>query len=102
MRNRVCTTIGMPSCTALLAAALVPAMALAQGTPAAAADDTVLAEIIVTVRKRQERAIDVPASLNVFSGDSLEAAGVKKYRKDKAPPRPKPALPSPAFRAPGG
>ena len=77
MRNRVCTTIGMPSCTALLAAALVPAMALAQGTPAAAADDTVLAEIIVTVRKRQERAIDVPASLNVFSGDSLEAAGVK-------------------------
>ena len=33
-------------------------------------------DIVVTARRRSERAIDVPASLDVFSGDSLENIGV--------------------------
>lgn len=33
-------------------------------------------EIVVTARRRSEKAIDVPASLNVFSGASLENIGV--------------------------
>ncbi|WP_374593626.1 TonB-dependent receptor [Sphingosinicella sp.] len=42
-----------------------------------AGEDQLSGEIIVTARKREERAIDVPASLNVFSGEALESAGVK-------------------------
>lgn len=33
-------------------------------------------EIVVTARRRQEKAIDIPASLDVFSGNALEDLGV--------------------------
>jgi iron complex outermembrane recepter protein len=33
-------------------------------------------DIIVTARKREEKAIDVPASLNVFGGEALRSSGV--------------------------
>ena len=56
-----------------------PIAALAQpvqGAPEAEEDASVTnAEIIVTARKREERAIDVPIALSTFGGDELERRG---------------------------
>lgn len=61
----------------LLATSAMPYTAQAQDTRENALDDSGLAgEIIVTARKREERAIDVPASINVFSGETLASSGV--------------------------
>lgn len=38
-----------------------------------------LEEVIVTARKRSERELDVPQSLDVFAGNSLEASGVYTF-----------------------
>jgi iron complex outermembrane recepter protein len=48
-------------------------------TSSAAADPTsgTLQEIIVTARKRDERLIDVPETISVFTGDMLEKAGIQ-------------------------
>jgi len=54
---------------------MLPHSAFAQAT-SVEAEDQLSGEIIVTARKREERAIDVPASLNVFSGAALEDSGV--------------------------
>lgn len=71
--------------TALLATEIAfPFPAVAQTrpgslyAPGAIADSTdALDEILVTARRREERAVDVSASLDVFGGEDLEEAGVK-------------------------
>ena len=63
-------------CVALLATTVMPQTVFAQDVRESASDDVLSGEIIVTARKREERAIDVPASINVFSGDTLAATGV--------------------------
>lgn len=59
----------------LVGAMMVPSPSFAQAA-GAEADDQLSGEIIVTARKREERAIDVPASLNVFSGATIQDSGV--------------------------
>ena len=60
--------------------------AWAQGTPAdsepqAAAEETVdPGEIIVTARNRAEKLQDVPLAITAFTGEQLEAAGVRNLR----------------------
>lgn len=61
---------------AIALAALPPGTAAAQTAEAAQAEDPLGGEIVVTARKRSERAIDVPASLNVFSSETLQSGGV--------------------------
>ena len=63
----------------LLPTEAVLAQQAAQNEPADASEQsaTSRSEIIVTARRRDERAIDVPATLNVFGGDDLDQAGVK-------------------------
>lgn len=56
--------------------ASAPNAALHSDKPADLAADQSNGEIVITARKRAERAIDVPASLNVFSGESLQQTGV--------------------------
>jgi iron complex outermembrane recepter protein len=70
-------------CTiAAVAAALAPGQALAQTeraeTEAASATEASIGagEIIVTARKRDERLVDVPAVIQAFSADTLQAANI--------------------------
>lgn len=70
MNNRPCL------CAVLLATAAMPQAAFAQDARESVSADILSGEIIVTARKREERAIDVPASINVFSGSTLAATGV--------------------------
>ncbi|MGP7795577.1 TonB-dependent receptor [Sphingomonas sp. CLY1604] len=67
------------SCSMLaLLAGLAPAGALAQSEPATPAPteaSTSGGDIIVTARKREERAIDVPIAITAVSGDTLERRG---------------------------
>ncbi|WP_428027252.1 TonB-dependent receptor [Altererythrobacter sp.] len=59
-----------------LAAAIAPATALAQDTAGAdAADESAGNVIVVTARRREERAIDVPISLTAVSGEELAQRG---------------------------
>ena len=65
------------TCSVLaLMAGLLPSTLLAQApaqTPEASADD----QIVVTARKREERAIDVPIAISAVSGKDLEQRGVQ-------------------------
>src|SRR5689334_7334900 len=61
-------------------AAAIPADGAAPppSAPAAAGSGSrVVEEIVVTAQKREERLADVPISVQAFSGDKLEALGVK-------------------------
>lgn len=62
---------------ALMAAlpALARETAVAETAEAADAGGTTVGEVIVTARRREENAQDVPIALTVLSGDSIEAAG---------------------------
>lgn len=55
-------------------ATITPAMAQTAADEAASADTD---DIVVTARKREERAIDVPIALNVVSGEALEQRGAR-------------------------
>lgn len=55
---------------------LSPTIAVRARAPAA--DDTVIEEILVTVRKRSEAIIDVPAAINVFTAYTVEMAGIER------------------------
>ncbi len=75
-------TIGCGA-SALAAVLAVPASAQAQtdAAPATAEQSQQAAlagEVVVTARRREERALDVPATLNVFSGDVLQDQGVNR------------------------
>jgi len=61
---------------AVTAVMLVPLPGQAAETTSTLRVEGLISEVVVTARKREERAIDVPASLNVFSGDTLADSGV--------------------------
>lgn len=62
----------------LLAAGVLLALASASAS-AATGPAGVLEEVIVTATKRVENAADVPSSINVLSGERLEAQGVASF-----------------------
>lgn len=70
--------LGVLSALAITTATLVPLSGHAQNSASASASavEGLIGEVVVTARKREEKAIDVPASINVFSGDDLAASGV--------------------------
>ncbi|MBL8269276.1 TonB-dependent receptor [Steroidobacter sp.] len=74
-----------PPLIALIVGACLSGRATAQQSSAAAdsaqVDMASVEEVIVTARKRSEREIDVPQSLNVFSGAALEATGVSSFEQ---------------------
>ena len=69
---------GSGSGTAILAIALLaaPAGALFTSQAVKAQGDTVLEEIIVTARKREENVLEIPESLAIFAGDLVESANI--------------------------
>ncbi|MDE0512747.1 MAG: TonB-dependent receptor [Gammaproteobacteria bacterium] len=64
--------------TAMLAIALftAPAGALLTSQAVMAQGDTLLEEIIVTARKREENVLEIPESLTTFTGDMVESANI--------------------------
>lgn len=58
-------------------ALLYAAPAAAQGTAASSGADLVVEEVVVTARKREESAQDVPMSITAFSAESLERLGLE-------------------------
>lgn len=70
---------------ALSTTALTPAGAYAQAASAAAnatptaAEETVLEDIVVTARRRDERLIDAPVAITAVSGKKLEAYNVTNF-----------------------
>lgn len=65
------------------AAAMAPAVALAQTTPTAtpqSGEPTAVGEIIVTAQRRAERLQDVPISVTARSGAELKALGISDTR----------------------
>jgi iron complex outermembrane receptor protein len=67
---------GLPSSLAALAlVSPVPAAAQADPTPDSASAETVIESVVVTARRRQERAQDVPLAVAVLDAASLAATG---------------------------
>ena len=67
------------SCSVLTVALVMAAGASAQEVPApnpGAAETANNSDVVVTARKRAERAIDVPIAITAMTGDSLERRGV--------------------------
>ena len=64
--------------TALLALMLLaaPAAMLLTSQPVMAQGETLLEEIIVTARKREENVLEIPESLTTFTGDLVESANI--------------------------
>jgi len=62
----------------LICAIVCPLVGAAVATPALAADDTALEEVVVTARKRDESFRDVPMTVNVFTEQAIAAAGIRK------------------------
>ena len=71
--------LGTTSLAHAQAAATPVAAASAPAAPASAADDGGVQTVTVTARKRVERGQDVPQSLAVFSGESLQDSGVSTF-----------------------
>jgi iron complex outermembrane receptor protein len=63
-------------CTSLLIAICISQMATSARAAPAAADDTGLAEVVVTAEKFKSTVQDTPISLSALSGDQLSAAGI--------------------------
>lgn len=61
------------------AAVVIPQQALAQGN--ASDVEASSSEIIVTARKREESVQDVPATLNVLSGDAIAEQGIEQLKE---------------------
>ena len=64
---------------AAIATACLPAVAEPAFAQQVAAPDAGLEDIVVTARKREERAQDTPVSVTVFTADSLAAAGINSF-----------------------
>ena len=79
VRRRISTITGSALGTAMLAVALlaVPAGALLTSQAVMAQGDSLLEEIIVTARKREENVLEIPESLTTFTGDLVESANIK-------------------------
>ena len=71
-------TTGSALGTAMLAVALLaaPAGMLLTSQAVMAQGDTLLEEIIVTARKREENVLEIPESLTTFTGDMVESANI--------------------------
>ena len=76
--RRISTITGSALGTAMLAVALLaaPAGALLVSQAVMAQGDTLLEEIIVTARKREENVLEIPESLTTFTGDLVESANI--------------------------
>ena len=77
-RCRISVITGSTAGTAMLALALLtaPATALLTSQTVMAQSDTLLEEIIVTARKREENVLEIPESLTTFTGDMVESANI--------------------------
>ena len=62
--------------TMLAITLLIPAGALLSSQAAMAQGDTLLEEIIVTARKREENVLEIPESLTTFTGSMVESANI--------------------------
>ncbi len=62
-------SILLPLSVALLTTSLVPLSSVS-------AQEAILEEIIVTARKREERLLDIPLSVQAFTSEELAAAGI--------------------------
>ena len=56
---------------------LLPFLVLAIGMPIAYAQDSVLEEVVVTARKRDEALTDIPVSLTAFTAEDIRSAGIE-------------------------
>ena len=72
---------------AALAVLASPAVAQGAGQDVAQADEAGMAEIIVTARKRAERLIDAPLSIQAFTKEAIQAAGIDNLQQiaDRTP-----------------
>src|SRR5262245_27447839 len=71
------TSSGMPGLiAAAIAAALLSLPAPAQNASAPASDD--LDEVLVTARRRSETFRDVPMTVNVFTAEQVQSAGIQR------------------------
>jgi iron complex outermembrane receptor protein len=61
-----------------VAGALVTVMALPSVAPAQTAEPAQLEEVTVTARKREESFRDVPITVNVFTAQQIESAGIER------------------------
>lgn len=80
MRNTPASSCALsPSalCIILLVVAGLALPASGQSTGAEVAQDSDIDEIVVTARKREERAIDIPESLAVIGGEAIERNNIK-------------------------
>ena len=77
-RQVISFTTGSALGTAMLAVALLvaPVGALLTSQAVMAQGDTLLEEIIVTARKREESVLEIPESLTTFTGDMVESANI--------------------------
>ena len=58
----------------------LPPIMLLTGPEAAAQEETVLEEILVTARKRQENALEIPESLTTFSATLIEQGNIRELK----------------------
>ena len=77
-RRRISIITGTTLGTAMLAVALLaaPAGMLLTSQTVMAQGDSLLEEIIVTARKREENVLEIPESLTTFTGDLVERANI--------------------------
>ena len=77
-RHMINTFTGTTLGTAMLAVALLaaPAGMLLTSQAVMAQGDSLLEEIIVTARKREESVLEIPESLTTFTGDMVESANI--------------------------
>lgn len=81
MSNSNTTPLRLVSRKVALCARVAPAFVLAAGgletaTAQSTDDSHVLAEVVVTAQKREEKTIDIPMSISALSADNLAVAGV--------------------------
>ena len=77
-RCKISVITGSTVGTSILALALItaPVTALLTSQAVMAQGDSVLEEIIVTARKREENVLEIPESLTTFTGDMVESANI--------------------------
>ncbi len=72
----MCTGSVLGSALLALAILAAPVGALLTSQAVMAQGDTLLEEIIVTARKREENVLEIPESLTTFTGDMVESANI--------------------------
>jgi len=68
----------LPLLSAAIASALLSAQAGAQQAPAASSSAGELGEIVVTARAREEKLVDVPATVQAFTANDIKRAGIER------------------------